>query len=45
MTANVLAEQVDAFLLAGMVDHVGKPFKRDNLLAVVRKWRRYPPLH
>lgn len=45
MTANVLAEQVDAFLRAGMVDHVGKPFKRDTLLAVVERWRRGSLLH
>jgi CheY-like chemotaxis protein/HPt (histidine-containing phosphotransfer) domain-containing protein len=38
LTANVYAEQVASFRLAGMSDHLGKPFKRDELLAAVAKW-------
>jgi PAS domain S-box-containing protein len=35
MTANVLPAQVAALLEAGMNGHVGKPFKREELLAAV----------
>lgn len=35
MTANVLPAQIAAFKLAGMDDHVGKPFKRTDLLAAI----------
>ena len=35
MTANVLPEQVKACLDAGMDGHVGKPFRRDELLSAV----------
>jgi PAS domain S-box-containing protein len=38
MTANVFAEQIAAFKEAGMNDHLGKPFKREELNAVVRRW-------
>jgi PAS domain S-box-containing protein len=38
MTANVLPQQIQAFRAAGMDDHVGKPFKRDDLLAAVARW-------
>jgi signal transduction histidine kinase/CheY-like chemotaxis protein len=38
MTANVLAHEVKAFLAAGMSDHLGKPFKRSELLTKVRTW-------
>jgi signal transduction histidine kinase/CheY-like chemotaxis protein/HPt (histidine-containing phosphotransfer) domain-containing protein len=38
MTANVYAEQVASFTKAGMNDHVGKPFKAEELLAAVAKW-------
>ena len=37
MTANVLPHQVTAFREAGMDDHIGKPFRRDALLEVVRR--------
>ncbi|MGY2049322.1 PAS-domain containing protein [Methylobacterium sp. JK268] len=40
MTANVLPAQVAEFRAAGMDDHVGKPFGREALLAVVRRWTR-----
>ncbi|MCJ2062687.1 PAS domain S-box protein [Methylobacterium sp. J-088] len=35
MTANVLPEQVESFLAAGMDAHVGKPFRADDLLGVI----------
>jgi PAS domain S-box-containing protein len=35
MTANVLPEQIASFRAAGMDGHVGKPFRRDELLAAV----------
>jgi CheY-like chemotaxis protein len=38
MTANVLPQQVEAFRDAGMDDHLGKPFKREHLAAVVERW-------
>jgi CheY-like chemotaxis protein len=38
MTANVLPQQVEAFRRAGMDDHLGKPFKREHLAAVVERW-------
>ncbi len=37
MTANVLPAQIAAFKAAGMDDHVGKPFKRADLLSIVDK--------
>jgi signal transduction histidine kinase/AmiR/NasT family two-component response regulator len=39
MTANVLPQQVAAFQAAGMDDHVGKPFRREELLSAVERWR------
>ena len=38
LTANVLPHQVAEFRSIGMDDHVGKPFRRDALLAVVDRW-------
>jgi CheY-like chemotaxis protein/HPt (histidine-containing phosphotransfer) domain-containing protein len=38
MTANVLPQQITAFREAGMSDHIGKPFKREALYAVIRRW-------
>jgi signal transduction histidine kinase/CheY-like chemotaxis protein len=40
MTANVLPQQVAQFRAAGMDDHVGKPFKREELFAAIERWRR-----
>ena len=38
MTANVLPQQIATFRAAGMDDHVGKPFRRPELLAAVDRW-------
>ncbi len=38
MTANVLAHDVKSFKAAGMNDHLGKPFKRKQLVDKVRHW-------
>lgn len=38
MTANVLPHQLEEFGEAGMNDHVGKPFKRADLVAKVVGW-------
>ncbi len=38
MTANVFPEQIEAFRLAGMDDHVGKPLNRLQLYATVDRW-------
>ena len=38
MTANVLPEQIRDIRAAGMDDHVGKPFKRAALFAVIERW-------
>ena len=38
MTANVLPAQVAQFRAAGMDDHIGKPFRRDELRAMVARW-------
>jgi CheY-like chemotaxis protein/HPt (histidine-containing phosphotransfer) domain-containing protein len=35
MTANVMSQQVRAFTKAGMDDHLGKPFTRDQLISKV----------
>jgi signal transduction histidine kinase/ActR/RegA family two-component response regulator len=39
MTANVLPQQIERFRAAGMDDHVGKPFKKEELYATVEKWQ------
>lgn len=40
MTANVLPAQIAAFRAAGMDDHIGKPFKRADLLAAIDRAAR-----
>jgi CheY-like chemotaxis protein len=35
LTANVFQQQIDAFMAAGMNRHLGKPVRRDELLALV----------
>jgi CheY-like chemotaxis protein/anti-sigma regulatory factor (Ser/Thr protein kinase) len=37
MTANVLPKQIESFRSAGMNDHIGKPFKRDELRATIER--------
>jgi HPt (histidine-containing phosphotransfer) domain-containing protein len=37
MTANVLPRQIETFRNAGMNGHVGKPFRREDLLAAVAR--------
>jgi len=37
MTANVLPEQVESYRAAGLDGHVGKPFKRPDLLATIAR--------
>ncbi len=37
MTANVLPQQIAVFRAAGMNDHVGKPFKREDLFAAIKR--------
>jgi CheY-like chemotaxis protein len=38
MTGNVLPQQVQSFLHAGMNDHVGKPIERTNLYTKLWRW-------
>ncbi|MFO1150580.1 MAG: ATP-binding protein [Alsobacter sp.] len=38
LTAAVLPEQVRALRSVGFDDHLGKPFRRDDLMAVVARW-------
>jgi PAS domain S-box-containing protein len=38
LTANVLAQQVDACRKAGMNDHLGKPFRREELVSMIERW-------
>ncbi len=38
LTANVFSQQVARYREAGMNDHLGKPFRRDELLAMVERW-------
>jgi signal transduction histidine kinase/ActR/RegA family two-component response regulator len=38
MTADVLPEQVDRCRAAGMVDHIGKPIRLDDLHAALERW-------
>lgn len=44
MTANVLPQQVSQFRAAGMNDHIGKPFKRDEVFATVERWMGEPTM-
>jgi PAS domain S-box-containing protein len=43
LTANVLPQQIRAFEEAGMNDHIGKPFKREAILAAVDRWLAAAP--
>ena len=44
MTANVLPQQIAGLKVAGMDDHVGKPFRRLELLAAVERWGDRTPV-
>jgi CheY-like chemotaxis protein/HPt (histidine-containing phosphotransfer) domain-containing protein len=44
MTANVLHKQVRSFEEAGMNDHIGKPFKKAELLQKVKTWLEWTRL-
>ncbi|HEY0661144.1 MAG TPA: PAS domain S-box protein [Lysobacter sp.] len=43
MTANVLASDREACLVAGMNDHIGKPFDLDTLVERLLHWTGRPP--
>lgn len=38
LTANVFSQQIARYREAGMNDHLGKPVRRDALLAMVERW-------
>lgn len=38
VTANVYAEQIGSFRAAGINDHVGKPFRREELYEALDRW-------
>lgn len=40
LTANVYVSEQNAFLAAGMNDHIGKPLDPDRLVATLAKWLR-----
>ena len=40
LTANVYVSEQNAFLAAGMNDHIGKPLDPDRLIATLAKWVR-----
>jgi signal transduction histidine kinase/ligand-binding sensor domain-containing protein/CheY-like chemotaxis protein len=42
LTADVTREGREACLAAGMDDHLGKPFTREALFAMLRRWLRAP---
>ena len=42
MTANVMAEDVEKCMTAGMCDHIGKPIEPDELFGKLLKWIRPP---
>jgi PAS domain S-box-containing protein len=37
MTANVLPKQVESFMAAGMNGHIGKPFRRNDLVVAIER--------
>jgi PAS domain S-box-containing protein len=43
MTAAVLPEQIREFKDAGMNDHIGKPFRRADLYAMIARWSKKAP--
>ena len=44
LTANAGREAEDVCRAAGMDDHLSKPFRRDELVAMVHRWLKRPPV-
>ncbi len=42
LTADALTTDRDRCLAAGMDDHLGKPFKQEQIVAIIKKWCRTP---
>jgi CheY-like chemotaxis protein len=40
LTANALVEDRAAYLQAGMDDYLAKPFEKDDLIALIARWRK-----
>ncbi len=40
LTANALVEDRAAYLQAGLDDYLAKPFEKDDLLALIARWRK-----
>jgi CheY-like chemotaxis protein len=40
LTANAFAEDRAAYLHAGLDDYLAKPFEKDNLIALIARWRK-----
>jgi PAS domain S-box-containing protein len=40
MTANVLPQQIEQVRAAGMNDHIGKPFRREELFSAIERWAK-----
>jgi CheY-like chemotaxis protein len=40
LTANALVEDRAAYLQAGMDDYLAKPFEKDDLVALIARWRK-----
>ena len=38
LTANVLADQIEACRAAGMDDHLAKPYSRKQLISLITRW-------
>jgi CheY-like chemotaxis protein len=39
LTANTFKEDVENCINAGMNDHLGKPYKEEQLIQMINKWR------
>ncbi len=38
LTANIFKEDVENCISAGMNDHLGKPYKEEQLIQMINKW-------